>query len=228
MRSTHYLKLFSVGLLAAMACLHAHPGSSIVVDAQGQIYFVDTGEGVWKIDSQGKLSLISKVDHHWLAMDSKGVFARASLGNSDGGSFERITPPGSIPALIVSSDYPIAVGAEGELFYVPFKQTGPRELMRRMDDGKMSVFAKLPDAQSPKPVLWVNGIATAPDGSLFVTDNNAVLRIDSKGTVSTFRSAIDAPGCSHPLPGIPQRPYLRGLAVAANGTCMLPRTAAVP
>ena len=34
----------------------AHPGSGIVVDRQGQVYFVDTGQGVWKLDTQGRLT----------------------------------------------------------------------------------------------------------------------------------------------------------------------------
>ena len=32
----------------------AHPGSGIVVDRRGEIYFVDTGSGVWKIDLHGR------------------------------------------------------------------------------------------------------------------------------------------------------------------------------
>jgi hypothetical protein len=219
MRFAPHSKFFLLGLLVAMGSLYAHPGASIVVDAQGQIFFADTGEGVWKIDTQGKLSLISSQNYHWLAIDPKGHFAPSrNLGDFDGGSFERITPQGSVPAIIVSSDYPVAVGADGGLFYVPFKQDGPRELVRRMSDGKRAVFTKLPNAQSVKPVSWVNGITTAPDGLLYATDNDAILRIDAKGIVSTFRSAINSPDCSDPLPGTPQKTYLRGLAVAANGT----------
>ena len=34
----------------------------------------------------------------------------------------------------------------------------------------------------------------------------------------TFREGIRAPDCADPLPGAPQLPYLRGLAVAPDGT----------
>ena len=38
----------------------AHPGSGIVVAETGRVYFTDTGRGVWRVDDEGKLTLISK------------------------------------------------------------------------------------------------------------------------------------------------------------------------
>ena len=48
-------------LLLAVACLlpapaAAHPGSGIVVDQLGQIYFVDMVSGVWRLDAHGALT----------------------------------------------------------------------------------------------------------------------------------------------------------------------------
>jgi hypothetical protein len=171
--------LIAAGLgLAGAPSTFAHPGSGIVVDSQGQVYFVDTGQGVWKVNPRGELDLIHTRPYHWMAMDEKGRFAAShTLGDFDGGSFERITPGGSIPALVISSDYPIAVGQDGGLYYVPFSRTGRRELVRRMPDGQRSVFAALPVDTGPKPMQWVNGIASGPDGSLYVTENDAVRRI---------------------------------------------------
>ena len=98
-------------LIAGVPELGAHPGSGIVVDSQGQVYFVDTGAGVWKIDTGGRLTLIHSVAYHWMALDPKNAFANSrALGNFDRGSFELATPPGSVPALIISSDYPVAAG----------------------------------------------------------------------------------------------------------------------
>jgi hypothetical protein len=61
-------------LTLAAACLLstpvlAHPGSGIAVDRLGQVYFVDTGSGLWKIDAHGKLVQISRTMFHWLAID---------------------------------------------------------------------------------------------------------------------------------------------------------------
>jgi hypothetical protein len=212
--------LVAAGLLVtATAGAFAHPGSGIAVDAQGQVYFVDTGEGVWKLDSRGRLTLINKLAFHWMALDKNGEFAKSpALGNFDSGSFERITPAGSVPALIISSDYPVAVGEDGGLYYVPNNNTGRRELARRMPNGQRTVFAVLPTPATPEPMLWVNGIAACADGSLYITDNDAVRKVDRNGTVSTFRDAIRVADCSDPLPDAPQLPYLRGLAVAQGGT----------
>jgi sugar lactone lactonase YvrE len=202
--------------LAAMAC--AHPGSGIFVDAQGRVYFGDTGAGVWRLDAQGQLSLFHRRAYHWMAFDQKGAFAQAALGEWDNGSFERVTPPGAIPALILSSDYPVAVGHDGGIYYVPFRETGQREMIRRAPDGGRNVFAVLPADHSPKPMRWINGIAVAPDGTLFVSDNDAIYTIGRNGAVSTFRQSIQAPDCAVPLPDAPKLPYLRGLAVARDGT----------
>jgi hypothetical protein len=196
----------------------AHPGSGIVVDHEGQVYFLDTGAGVWKLDAEGRLTLIHTVAYHWMALDEKGHFAPFALGDFDRGSFERMTPQGAVPALIISSDYPITVGEDGALYYVPYDADGPRKLIRRTPAGERSVFATLPADTSPDPVRWVNGIASAPDGSIYLTDNDAVWRVDRTGTISSFRSAIEAAGCSDPLADTPKLPYLRGLAVHADGT----------
>ena len=205
--------------LAACALTHAHPGSGIVVDPQGQIYFVDTGQGVWKVDRAGKLTLIHTRPYHWMAIDEKGHFAGSqSLGEFDSGSFERITPPSSVPALVISSDFPTAVGRDGGLYYVPFNQNGPRELVRRSPDGERSVFTTLPAINSPKPVHWVNGITSGGDGALYITDNDAVRKIDTRGAVSTVRADIDLKDCADPLPGVPKLPFLRGLAVGRDGS----------
>jgi len=215
-RLTVFLML---ALVDAASRLSAHPGSGIFVDAQGQVYFTDTGQGVWKIDAKGKLTLIHTLAYHWMALDEKGHFASSTaLGSFDRGEFERITPAGSIPTLLLSSDFPIAVGADGGLYYVPYDPQGPRLLIRRAPDAQRSVFARLPPDPSEK-MLWVNGIVAGPDGSLYFTDNDAVRKVDRKGIVSTIRDAIQAPGCSaDPLPDTPKLPYLRGLALASNGT----------
>jgi hypothetical protein len=209
-------------LLLAAGGASAHPGSGIVVDRRGNVYFLDTGQGVWKIDTGGKLSLFHTLAYHWMALDEAGHFARSDrLGDLDGGSFVRITPAGSKPALILSSDFPVAVGSDGGLHYVPFTPRGPRELVRRDPEGRRTVLAKLPADPAPERMRWVNGMTPAPGGVLYVTDDDAIRKIDSHGTVSTFREGIRAPDCADLLPGLPDTPrlpYLRGLAVASDGT----------
>ncbi len=214
------MHLLAILILLAVSAstANAHPGGSIVVDALGQVFFVDTGEGVWRINTQGRLSLYHTRSYHWMAIDENGRFARSqSLGSFDRGEFERVSPAGAIPALIVSSDYPVVVGRDGGLYYVPYNSEGPRQMIRKMPDGSRSVLANLPATGGDKPMQWVNGIAAGPEGALYFSDNDAVRRIDSAGTVSTIRGGIQAPDCANPLPDTPKLPYLRGLAVHSNG-----------
>jgi hypothetical protein len=205
--------------LASAISLRAHPGSGIAADAAGNIYFVDTGRGVWKLDTTAKLTRIHTLAYHWMALDEKGHFATSqALGQFDGGSFERVTPAGAIPAAIVSSDYPVTIGADGALYYVPNSESSKREIIRRTSNGQRSVVAVLPPYLEPKPMSWVNGITTAPDGSLYVTDNDWVRKVDAKGVVTTVKGPIKSNDCDNPLEDVPALPYLRGLAVARDGT----------
>lgn len=212
-------------LLMAPKAARAHPGAGIVVDAAGNVYFTDTGRGVWRVDANGRLREIHTRAYHWMALDRRGDFARsASLGQFDGGTLERVTREGALPAILISSDYPIAVGTDGALYYVPYRPEGPRELIRRTAKGHRAVFAMLPPGGGEKPIQWVNGIAAAHDGSVYLTDDDAVHRIDVKGRVSTVRVPVGVFDCSDPLPGTPKPPYLRGLAVAQDGTLYVAAT----
>ena len=111
----------------------AHPGSGIVVDKQGQVFFTDTGQGVWKIDGQGKLTRLPASLFHWMAIDEAGYFAEAQ--KNFGEWFERVTPQSSKPALIMSSDFPLTINRDGNLYYA---DTRPRSagIVRRTPDGK--------------------------------------------------------------------------------------------
>ena len=94
----------------------AHPSSGIVVDQQGQVYFQDAvGRAIWNIDAQGKLTkYYDKLGGHWMALDAEGSFSRAKIPH-----FERITPDGEKPALVVADGgSPIAVSRDGHLYYL--------------------------------------------------------------------------------------------------------------
>src|SRR2546427_634866 len=67
-------------LVAALATsVSAHPGSGIVVDRRGEVYFLDTGSGVWKIDLHGKLTHLPGPGFHWMTIDSDDCFSTAHL-----------------------------------------------------------------------------------------------------------------------------------------------------
>jgi DNA-binding beta-propeller fold protein YncE len=198
-------------LLAALAV--GHTGSGIAVDSLGQVYFLDTGSGLWKIDSQGKLTKLSGTMYHWLAIDVNNRFAQIRLPS---GSLGEISVVGSSPALLLSSDYPIAVSRDGVLYY-PTGRPGYLRLTKMLPSGETSVFARLP-ATARGPLPHINGICTRPDGSVYYTEDHAIRRITSQGVISTV-ATVPALAGGQSIPGVPESagPLLRGLAVDARG-----------
>jgi hypothetical protein len=121
---TTILVITSFALAARTAS--AHSSSGIVVDQQGQVFFQDIlGRAIWKIDAQGKLTKYhDKLGGHWMALDAQGSFSRAKIPH-----FERITPDGEKPALVVADGgSPIAVSRDGHLYYLcGFSRTRPTD-----------------------------------------------------------------------------------------------------
>jgi sugar lactone lactonase YvrE len=191
--------------------IFAHPGSGIVVDRNGQVYFTDTGKGVWKIDAQGRLTYIPASRFHWMAIDLSGYFAESQ--NAFGEYFERVTPKGSKPAVIISSDFPLVVNRDGYMYYANTRH-GSAKIVRRTPDGKESVLA------SDKVFEFISGIAASPDGSIYITEAsnahaNTIRKITMNGTVSVIATFVGKAAEDLPLETVPS--YCRGLAVDAQG-----------
>jgi streptogramin lyase len=158
----------------------AHPGSGIVVDKNGQIYFTDTGMGVWKIDNQGKLIYIPASRFHWMALDEIGSFAESR--KNFGEYFERVTAQSIKPALIMCSDFPLVINKDGNMYYADTRHNSAK-IVRRTAEGKESVLA------SDKIFEFISGIAAGSDGSLFITEAsnanaNTIRKITMDGKVS--------------------------------------------
>jgi sugar lactone lactonase YvrE len=216
------LVIASVALPACTAS--AHPSSGIVVDQRGQVFFQDAvGRAIWKIDVQGNLTKYhDKLGGHWMALDAEGSFSRAKLP-----LFERITPDGEKPALIVADGgSPIAVGRDGFLYYLcGFSKTKPMDaggslIGRISPEGKLTVLT--PGLKATVERLdGITGLAAGPDGCLYAACRSAVLRIGPDGSASTLVHPIALADCDEDFPDgnrdLPL-PALRGLAVDAEGT----------
>jgi sugar lactone lactonase YvrE len=201
-----------------------HPSSGIVVDAQGQVFFQDaTGRSIWKIDPQGRLTKYSdRIGGHWMALDAEGSFSRARVPH-----FERITPDGERPALVVADGgSPIAVNRDGHLYYLcGFSRTEPMNpggplIGRVSPGGKPTVFT--PDLkETVEKLSGITGLAAGPDGWLYAACPSAVLRIGPDGAVSTLVRPVAVADCDEDFPDGNRDfplPALRGLAVDADGT----------
>ena len=214
------INFWRIVLTLAIACLSssvsAHPGSGIAVDRLGQVYFLDTGSGLWKIDAKGRLIHLSSKLFHWLALDAKDRFADAQLPSNAGTGLDwEILKVGVNPTVLIASDFPIAMSQDGNLYF-PSGRSGDLRIMRAMAGGTTSVLVKLPATVKDEPLPNINGITTGPNGSVYYTENSAIRRITAQGVISTF-ATVRNPSSMPSIPATDQHPYLRGLAVDTRG-----------
>src|SRR5262245_22020740 len=198
----------------------AHPGSGIVVDQQGNVYFTHIGRGVGKIDPQGKLTYVGEArGGHWMCLDAQGSFSHTQPKH-----FERITPDGAKPALIhADGGSPIAVLRDGNLYYASNDemgiQPGGLQVTRQSPGGEISIFP--PDGKKTTGKLGITGLAPGPDGSLYIASPSAVLKLKMDGTLTTLVNPIELKDCDVDYPDNNPNsllPSLRGLAVDEDGT----------
>jgi len=195
----------------------AHPGGSIAVDRHGNVFFVDTLKGVWKIDSAGKLTFVGPPNFHWFALDEDNRFARFSRHTAQ--DEMGIVRGASSPTLLASSDFPVAIH-QGALYFAPTAPGKPLPLVRVAPDGSSRTLVVL------RGFEWLNGLAATEDGSIYGTVDNGVFRLAPSGSLAWISRAVTVPDC-HPMSGLedkPVLPYLRGLAVDADGTILVAAT----
>jgi streptogramin lyase len=200
----------TLGLLSISAI--AHPGAGIAVDRHGQVYFLDTGSGLWRIDTRGRLAHLDRTLFHWLALDEDNRFANTQLPSGARGEIIKV---GSSPTVLLSSDYPIAVGDDGNLYY-PSGEPGALRIMKMSPSGASSVVVTLPTTIKGEPLPHLGGIISGPERSLYYTEDSAIRRIDAQGQVSTVVSIqplVHGPS----IPAVDGHPYLRGVAVNDRG-----------
>jgi hypothetical protein len=195
----------------------AHPGASIHVASDGRVFFVDTGGGVFVVGRDGRLVRHAGPAFHWFALDESSRLANTRWPAIPGAE---IVSVGTKPTVVLSSDFPVVVASDGA-FHYPQMEGETQWLIRRVaPSGARSVHARFPvSKRSDGEVRYVNGLAAGADGTLYFSHDRSVHRIDARGRVATIADNITVPGCAR-IPGIeaPTGPYLRGLAVAPNGT----------
>jgi sugar lactone lactonase YvrE len=200
----------------------AHPSSGIVVDRHGNVFFQDiVGGATWKIDAQGTLTKFSeKKGGHWLALDADGTFSRATPKY-----FQRITPDGMKPALIYADGgAPLVVNSDRNLYYASGDKDdrpGGLGLTRETPGGTRTSFAPALTKALHQIDDGVTGLASGPDGSLYVACWTAVFIVRLDGTVRTLAHPITVKDCDEDKADHKpsnRLPLLRGLAVGSDGT----------
>lgn len=189
----------------------AHPGSGIVVDRFGNVYFTDTGKGVWKLGTQGKLTYIPSSRFHWLTIDMSGSFANSP--KTFGNYFERVTDPNAKVTLLQCSDFPLVVNKDGNIYYADTRHNSTK-IVRRNPDGNESIVA------TDKVFEFVNGIAASQDGSIYITEAShptatTIRKITMDGKMTMVATVTSKAARGLPLATTPS--YCRGLVVDSAG-----------
>ena len=207
-RRTRFVSLLTVAAASVFVqTAQAHPGSGIVVDRLGRVFFVDMVSGIWRLDTQGTLTHLPGPAFHWMTLDAEGRFASVNLPSGPSGDFARI---GTSPTLLLASDFPLALGPDGRLFF-PSQGRSPVQIRTFSPTGVADVAATLPATGSTGPLRWLNGLAAAPDGSLYYTEDDAIRRVGSDGRITLVAEHFGRQGCRSP------NPLLRGLDVDSAG-----------
>lgn len=205
------LLLCLIGASTLPAPTAAHPGSGIVVDRAGNVYIVDMVSGAWRIDASGKLTHLPGPGFHWMTLDGSDAFRQTRLPTGASGDMVRL---GAQPRLLLSSDVPLAIGSDGNLYYP--SRGAPLQIIKLHPTGRTSTLASLPVA-GPR---WLNGLAAGPDGALYYTEDRSIHRIGKDGQVAPVVSDFSCSGLAKPGPD----PLLGGLDVDAGGTVYVAAT----
>ena len=216
MSASGWKVLLGLCVLVVASVAFAHPGSGIQVAKDGRVFFVDTGGGVFVVQRDGRLVRHPGPAFHWFALDEASGLAKTRWPSIPG---SEITSVGTRPTVVLSSDFAVAIGRDGALYYPQATGESGWTLHRVAPSGARTTFATFNGPKRDNDRGWVNGMATAPDGSLYVSLDRAIQKIDAQGRVSIVAQDIAVPGCAR-IPGVEAHlgPYLRGLAVAPNGT----------
>ncbi|MGZ5445918.1 MAG: hypothetical protein ACXW5U_29715 [Thermoanaerobaculia bacterium] len=196
---------------------HAHPGSAIAVAKDGVVYFVDTGGGVFSIGPGGRVVRREGPAFHWFALDPQGRFRKTRWPSMPGAEFRSA---GENPAIVLSSDFPVTIGADGKFYYPDGTQGDRIRIVAIEPSGARRIRATLPPIRKGgQAIPWLNGLAAGPDGSLYYTEDRAIRKVDARGQVSAVVANVVLKDCAA-IPGTEAGagPYLRGLAVGADGS----------
>jgi sugar lactone lactonase YvrE len=203
----------------------AHEGWGIVVDALGQVYFVDIpADIIWRISPQGRVERVALGKHsHALVLDSAGnVYGTNPHLTLPIRSVWRLAPDGRLTDVVSPIEhFPLGLqsflmDAAGNMYSVNARnaQTPELLLLKRSAEGEITTLAGstvgyADGTGSAARFMGIDGMAWGPDGALYLADGPYVRRVAVDGTVTTLSAG--------PLTERKWDADLLGIAVAANG-----------
>lgn len=187
----------------------AHPASGIVLDHKGNVFFSDL-ETIWKIDTNGKLSVfragMSGRHVHELAIDEHDNIYGADVSYESQkfiSDIWKMTPDGKFEYLLEPTDKPprgasIWRDREGNNYWIDQNNHTKTQtlLLRRAPDGRVTTLAggaygHADGKGSAARFSSVGGVAFGPDGSLYLADGAAVRKVGMDGSVVTLAKDLD-------------------------------------
>src|SRR5947209_13378687 len=149
----------------------AHPGSGIVVDAQGNVFVSDINRGLLKFSPDGKATVVLKEAGHWLAVDDEKKFARMDFQKSEHWPrwFKHRNAPGSELALISDGGSPLVIHRDGNLYFVCDDERmipAGLQIGRLSPEGKLALVAPGLKARADE-LGGIKGLASGADDSLY-------------------------------------------------------------
>jgi hypothetical protein len=195
--------LLSGAVLLAAAAAFAHPGTGIVVDRQGRVYFTDL-KSVWRRDPDGNVAAVVTGKHsHALRLDERDRLEGEHLAydsqamkwwssswrlEEDGTVRDTAPPTEGFPFLFTP-----AVAADGTRYYarVDNNRRDISEIHRVRPGGEPEPFAGGPygyaDGTGRSAHFGpIGALAVGPDGGLYVTDEAAIRLVSPSGEVRTI------------------------------------------
>ena len=179
----------------------AHVGTGIDLDRQGRIYFTDTYHNcIWRFESNGALTpLLRGVHLDYLIVGEDGYVYVIKDG------IWKISPQGEMTEVLNSTQFPEGAGRpfcidrQANIYFInsDARLNGLPAIYKRTLEGKVTFVAagdrRQQDAEGVQSMFrYINSGAWAPDGSLYVRDDQRIRRVAPDGTVSTLAHSEDA------------------------------------
>ena len=179
----------------------AHPGTGIVVDTAGRVFFTDLQQ-IWRIDRDGSLRVVVPGKHcHTLALAADGTLSGEHV-SYDGATFWTsawmLLPDGRLVESVPPRSGPVfvftpTVAEDGTRYYfrVDNNRKDRSEIFRQRPGGPVEhlaggVYGWADGAGAAARFGAIGAMAAGKNGDLFVTDAPGIRRVAPDGSVTTL------------------------------------------
>jgi len=168
--------------------LTAHPGTGIVMDRKGNVFYTDL-EQVWRIAPGGRKTVaVRDVHTHELCLDADGnlfgehLWYEGEASDRWGHRVWRLSPRGALSDVIHAregfrKDYSFVRDAEGNMYWAD--RGSPTRIQKRAPGGEISALSECPDCRD------VRGMTATADGTVLFLDAGDLREVSPGGRLRT-------------------------------------------